>query len=288
MIKLSPLALLFTLLTANLSAQSSVWKVTEGNNTVYLGGTCHILRASDFPLPAEFDHAYAQADTLVFEIDPSEMESPDLVARLMAESVYRDGRTLKTVLNKAAYSALAAQGKKSNLPIEILQNTKPGMVVMMITMQELTKAGITQEGVDLFYAREAKRDGKPIGSLETVEFQLDLITNLGEGIESEFVLYSMQDLEQIGALFDEIVQAWKNGELEKIDQFFTADMQAFPEIYQRILKDRNERWVPQITEMLKSEPTEFVLVGVGHMGGAHGLLPLLKARGYSVEQIAVE
>ncbi|NBB79445.1 MAG: TraB/GumN family protein [Verrucomicrobia bacterium] len=288
MIRSPLLSLLFVSLIPCLSAQSSVWKVTKGSNEVYLGGTCHILRASDFPLPPEFDLAYAQADTLVFEIDPSEMESPAFAARLMAESVYRDGRTLKTVLSEEAYGALAAQGAKSNLPIEILQNTKPGMAVMMITIQELTMAGITQEGVDLLYARKAKRDGKPVGSLETVEFQLNLITNLGEGNESAFVLYSMQDLEQIGTLFDEIVRAWRTGDLETIDQFFAADMEKFPGIYEIFLKDRNERWVPRIADMLENEPTEFVLVGVGHMGGQHGLLSLLRAEGYSIEQVATE
>lgn len=279
------IALVFSLSATGLSAQSSVWKVTHGDQTVYLGGTCHVLRKSDFPLPVEFSRAYEQADRLFFEVDPAEMESPEFVAELMAKSVYRDGRTLKTVLDAEAYEALAAQGARSNLPIEMLQNTKPGMAVMMITIQELTKAGISQEGVDFFYAKKAKQDGKPVGSLETAGFQLDLITNLGEGVESAFVLYSMRDLEQIASLFDEIVTAWRTGDLDTIDRMFVDDMQAFPDIYDLMLKDRNERWVPQIAEMLKTEPTEFVLVGVGHMGGAHGLLPLLEAAGFSVEQV---
>lgn len=286
--QISLLSLLFTSIITGLSAQSSVWKVSNGSHTVFLGGTCHILRASDFPLPEEFDLAYAQADKLFFEINPMALNAPEFAARMMAESVYLDGRTLKTVLNAEAYAALAAQGKKSNLPIEILQKTKPGMVVTMITIQELTKAGITQEGVDLFYAKKAKQDRKPIGSLETVEFQLNLITNLGEGMESQFVLYSLQDLEQIETLFDETIQAWRNGDMDMIERLFTDDMEAFPEIYDLVLKDRNELWIPQIAEMLQTEPTEFVLVGVGHMGGEHGLLPLLKAEGYSVEQVAAE
>jgi uncharacterized protein YbaP (TraB family) len=286
--QISLLSLLLILIITGLSAQSSVWKVSDGSNSVFLGGTCHILRASDFPLPEEFDRAYAQADRLFFEIDPVALDAPDFVARMMAESIYRDGRTLKTVLNDEAYDALAAQGKKSNLPIEILQKTKPGMVVTMITIQELTKAGITQEGVDMFYAKKAKQDRKPIGSLETVEFQLNLITNLGEGMESQFVLYSLQDLEQIETLFDETIHAWRNGDLEMIERLFTDEMEAFPEIYNLVLRDRNELWIPQISEMLKTESTEFVLVGVGHMGGEHGLLRLLEAEGYSVEQVAAK
>lgn len=122
----------------------------------------------------------------------------------------------------------------------------------------------------------------------TIQFQLDLIVNLGEGIESEFVLYSIQDLEQVGELFDEMVTAWRIGDLDTIERMFIEDMRAFPDIYDLMLKDRNERWVPQIVEMLQTDTNEFVLVGAGHMGGAHGLLPLLQAEGFSVEQLAVD
>ena len=57
-----------------LNAQSSVWKISKGDASVYLGGTCHILRKSDYPLPKEFEQAYAEADSLVFEIDPASLE----------------------------------------------------------------------------------------------------------------------------------------------------------------------------------------------------------------------
>ncbi len=276
------LALLFPLY--GLSAQSSVWKVSDGDQTLYLGGTCHILRKSDLPLPVEFEQAYAKADSMAFEVDPAVLQDPSFAMRLMAESSYRDGRTLKSVLSEEAYKALAEQCTKSNLPIEVLHKIKPGMAVMMVTIQELTKAGVTQEGVDVQFGNRAHADGKPVASLETADFQLKLITSLGEGMESEMVLYSIQDLDQVAELFDEIIAAWRIGDLDTISRLFVEDMTEFPEIYDLMLKDRNDRWIPQIEAMLKTEPTEFVLVGVGHMPGEDGLIALLKAKGYEVEQ----
>jgi hypothetical protein len=32
-------------------AESSVWKIQKDNSVMYLGGTFHLLRPSDFPLP---------------------------------------------------------------------------------------------------------------------------------------------------------------------------------------------------------------------------------------------
>ena len=265
--------------------QSSVWKVTHGDNMVYLGGTCHLLRKADYPLPKEFDLAYEKSDKLFFEVDPAELQAPEFAMRLMAESVYRDGRTLKSVLNKEVYEALAEQGRKSNIPIEVIHKTKPGMAVMMMALQEYTKAGVTQEGVDLHFHTKAVEAGKPIGSLETADFQLKLITSMGERNESEFVLYSLQDLDNISALFDELIQAWKVGDLKATEDLVIEDMKAFPEVYGQLLKDRNNNWIPQIEEMLKDKPTEYVLVGFGHMAGKDGVIELLKAKGYKVSQL---
>lgn len=279
------LILTLVLFPAFLFGQSSVWKVSKGDKSLYLGGTCHILRKSDFPLPAEFDKAYEKADSLIFEVDPSALQDPSFAMQLMSESVYKDGRTLKTVLSEEAYTALAEQGRKSNLPIEVIERTKPGMAITMITLQELTKIGVSQEGVDLHYAKKAQSDKKSIGSLETADFQLDLLVNLGEGMESEMVLYSLKDLDKIGELFEDIIASWRSGNLDTIEEVFVGEMSNYPDIYNQMIKDRNARWIPQIEAMLSSEPTEFVLVGVGHMPGKDGLLPLLKAAGCSIEQV---
>ena len=43
--------------SALLSAKGPVWKVSKGGQTVYLGGTIHLLSPSDYPLPEEFEEA---------------------------------------------------------------------------------------------------------------------------------------------------------------------------------------------------------------------------------------
>lgn len=272
-------------MTAGLSAQTSVWEVSNGTHSVYLGGTCHMLKASDFPLPEPFDQAYAAADSLVMEVDPAAVNDPAFALRMMQKGSYRDGRTLQSVLSAEAYTALAEQCKKSGMPIEMLNKFKPSMAVLMLTVNELMKAGVTQEGVDMHFAKRAHTDGKEIASLETADFQLDLITSLGEGIENEMVLYGLQDLDQLSALFDEMIIAWRSGDLDTINSLFVEDMAQYPEIYDSMLKDRNARWLPQIEAMLQSEPIEYVLVGVAHIPGKDGLITLLEAKGYSVTEL---
>ena len=281
-------ALLLALLPAALLAESSVWKVSKGEQSLYIGGTCHVLRSTDYPLPAEFDQAYEAADTLVFEIDPAAAQDPAFAMQLLAKASYTDGRTLKSVLSPEAYAALAAQGKQSGLPIELLNTLKPGMVMMMLTMQELTNAGVTEEGVDMYYHARGVKDGKSVDSLETPEFQIDLLTSMGEGIEDELVLYGLEDLKHMQKLFDQLIGAWRSGDLAEIETLFISDMVDYPELYSKLLVDRNRRWIPQIEAYLVTPEVEFVLVGAAHAASEDGILALLKNRGYSVEQVQLD
>lgn len=264
------------------SAQSPVWKVSKDGQSLYLGGTCHLLRKSDFPLPVAFDAAYGNADILVPEVDPQQMEDPSVVMTLMGKARFTDGRTLKTVLSKEVYEELAEQGQKSGLPIEILNGFKPGMAVTMITIQELIKVGVSQEGVDMFYAKKGKADGKPIRALESVQFQIDLITSIGEGFEDEFVRYSLRDLHQIEAFFDEMIRAWREGDNEALERLFVKDMRQFPKLYESLLVERNRKWMQQLEPMLATSDVEFVLVGAGHLVGKDGLLHYFKEMGCEV------
>lgn len=282
---LKTIALILTLLPSLLLAESSVWKISKGEQSLYIGGTCHVLRPSDYPLPAEFDTAYAASDTLVFEIDPAAAQDPAFAMQLLAKASYTDGRSLKSVLSDKAYAALAAQGKKSGLPIEMLNGIKPGMVMMMLMMQELTKAGVSEEGVDMHYHALGLKDNKSVQSLETPEFQIDLITSLGEGMEDELVLYGLEDLSHMQELFSELIGSWRTGDLAQIEALFLSDMRDYPELYAKMLVDRNQRWIPQIEAYLKSPEIEFVLIGVAHAAGEDGILHLLEGQGYSVEQV---
>lgn len=246
-----------------------------------------MLRATDFPLPAEFDHAYAAADNLILEVDPESMEDPQIAMQLMKSGRYTDGRSLKDVLSPKAYSALVEQGRKSGLPSAVLNGFKPGMAVMMVSLQELTKIGVTQEGVDMIYAKRAKKDRKPIHSLETAAFQIEMITSMGEGLESEFVLYSLRDLEQIETFFDELIRAWRSGDNAALVKLFVDDMREFPDVYAKLIVNRNKNWLKQIEPMLKTPETELILVGAGHLVGPDGLLKELAGAGCQVENLAL-
>ena len=59
----------------------------------------------------------------------------------------------------------------------------------------------------------------------------------------------------------------------------------YPEIYKKVLVDRNNNWIPLIDAYFDTESVEFVLVGALHLHGPDGILNLLKESGYSISQL---
>ena len=94
-------SLFTTLLLSALSCQAaSVWQVSKGDNTIYLGGTLHILSPVDYPLPKQYDVAYQASDLLVFETDLAALVSPQFVEQTQQLMTYKNGRTIRDDLSE--------------------------------------------------------------------------------------------------------------------------------------------------------------------------------------------
>lgn len=267
-------------------ADTSVWAASSGENTVYLGGTVHLLRPSDYPLPDEYEQAYQASSEIYFETDISSMMDMSVQAKMMQQLTYSDGTTLKTVLNEEAYAALTESAASYGLPLTLLESFKPGMVVSTLQVLEFQKIGFTPEGVDTHFNTRAVGDGKSIGQLETIDDQIGFLASMGEGNESEFVLLSLRDLEETGEVMDEMIAAWRSGDADELADMFVTEMkEETPELYDSLLLQRNMNWMPQIEAMLRDSDTEFVLVGAAHLIGSEGVLKMLSDKGYQIRQL---
>ena len=61
--------------------------------------------------------------------------------------------------------------------------------------------------------------------------------------------------------------------------------EAHDALYDRLVTKRNLRWLPLIEELFKGDVDAMVVVGSLHLVGDQGLIELLKAKGYKVEQL---
>ena len=266
-------------------ADTSVWKVTKNGSELFIGGTCHILRSSDYPIPDEFDRAYAASHSIVLETDLGKMNTPEAQQKLLSRMIYTDGTSLKDHLNPQTYDILNSYCEANGFSLNALISFKPTMVMVTLTLIELQKMGISQEGVDMHYYRQGLQDSKPLLKLETVDEQIDIIAAMGIGYEDKFVRHSIEELKRIRDIIEKLIHQWKQGNSRGIYRLFIEPVkQDFPQVYDAVLLARNNAWMPKIKGFLDNPEKEFVLVGFAHLVGEDGIIEQLRKAGYAVEK----
>jgi uncharacterized protein YbaP (TraB family) len=82
-----------------------------------------------------------------------------------------------------------------------------------------------------------------------------------------------------------LANAWKAGDAPRVERLVLQDLRSEPRVYQRMLVDRNRDWLPKLEALFARRGRAFVVVGAAHLIGPDGLLAMLRARGYTVEQM---
>ena len=284
------IALSIALFSSTLYAKSSVWQVSHGDQQLFIGGTVHLLPASEFPLPPEFSKAYQQADQLVFEVDIGKINDPAVTTTMMQHAMYQDGRSLSAVLSTESYQRLQSSAAELGIDIATLEAFKPDFVLLIMMQTALAQAGMAGEGVDAYYFNKATQDGKALAFLETIDEQFDMLLNVSDGHEDDFLAQNLDQLEQMETFLQQTISAWRSGDRAAMAELVkemhdTAIGQRF---YRILLTERNQRWVADIKQMLTTADVELVLVGALHLAGRDNVLDLLKAEGYQVRQLNAE
>ena len=242
------------------------------------------MQESDYPLPDEFDAVYEKAQKLVFEADASKFQDPEVAQAMMAQAMLTDSKTLPDVLNEDVYKKLGEEAAKLSIPIANLARFKPSMVMITMTSFKLQQIGISAKGVDQNYIDKANADSKEIGYLETAESQINALMNMGVGYENDFVMYSLEEMDQTASIIEELITSWKDGTSSVVKNQLTVMKKGYPDIYNSLILNRNNNRIPQLNEFMQDDTVEFVIVGSLHLHGPDGILGMLKAQGYQVTQ----
>jgi uncharacterized protein YbaP (TraB family) len=267
-----------------------LWEVTSKSTTVYLLGTIHVGNPSMYPLPPAVESAYARAQVIALEADPGD---PTAMLVAMGTVMYQPPETLERNLPPALFQELRAALSPSGLPIELAQSMKPYMVSMTLTMMEAARLGFDVSlGVDLHLVNRARRDGKRIVELESMAMQLAMLDGMPKETQVAMLESTIKGMRS-GSLkrdLETMIDAWRTGNAEKMDEAATREMKAMPTHVSRELQDsmfdrRNRAMADKIVQMLGGSEVVLVGVGAGHMTGSTGLVALLKARGFGVRRL---
>ena len=264
---------------------SSVWKISKNGQTLFLGGSVHILREQDFPLPPEFDRAFEESAALILEADISQAENEETAAVIAALMLLPEGQSLESLLSADVYGQLAEKCAEFGIALEALVRFKPALVINLLTVLEIQQFGFVQQGVDMYYLAKAQEAGKELGFFETLEEQILMLAGMGDGYEDDFVRYSLGEFGESESEITALVSDWRQGIPAAAEASLTSMKDQWPVIYQELVLRRNAAWLPRIEAYLASEPVELVIVGLMHLHGDDGLLRQLMNSGCTVEQV---
>lgn len=267
-------------------ADGAVWEVSHQGNRLYLGGTVHLMAASDLPFPEVYDRVYAQADLLVLETDLGAFSAGDEARQLRRQLQLPDGVRLEQRLSGPVYAQLRQLWQARGYPEAMFQDMTPAGVMLTLVMLELRRQGIDTQGPDLHYYLRATAEQKPVAGLEPVAEHIHYLASLGQGQEDELMRQTLNELPQLAASMQAIVAAWKAGDEQALEALVLSNLSyQLPGTYDKLLLERNRNWLPRLEQMLATPEKELVLVGVAHLVGRDGLLQALRLRGYRVEKV---
>lgn len=271
----------------SLAAQEKglLWEVNRDGKRLFLLGSIHYLRQEHYPLNRAILDAFDASKRLVFEIDLVSTQAGSAQRVTLEKAIYRDGSTLAQNVGDETYQLTARRAAELGVDMQMLQPMKPWFVALTLLSVKLQRMGLSPRlGVDHHLAERAKRAGKPVAGLETLEFQLGMFDGLARREQEQLLRDAAGEVAQLDHKIDDIVNAWLQADGDRLARLLLAGKKDYPELYQKIIVERNRRWLDEITDMLHQGGGAMVVVGAAHLVGPEGIVEMLKARGFSVQQ----
>ena len=263
-----------------------LWLAEGDHNRIYLLGSVHILRKSDHPLPSVIEAVYDDAEVLVMELDMDDIDAAAMQALVTQLGVIQDGSTLRELMGEDLYQQAADAALSLDIPLDMLDKTEPWLAAITIEQLALNRIGFNPAyGIEMHLSTKAIQDGKEIQAFESIEEQLDLLDGLSLDAQRSLLLQTLEEGNDIQEIMNGLIEAWRHGDVQYLEDNMLAEMEQYPELYGLIVVDRNRNWVDAISALLDDDVDYLVVVGALHLIGENGIPELLTRRGVRVSQM---
>lgn len=286
-INLGLLGALLLLVAPAAWAQGFLWEVRsrpgspDSGTRHWLLGSIHMLPASAYPLPEEYEQAFASVQGVIFETDIATVSSPAFSARLMAEVQAKDG--LKAELDPGVWQSLQTQLTRSSLPGSFCEPFKAWFCSVTLEIVTLMRNGLSPEwGVDPQLHARALADGKTVAWLEAPETQIQIFSGADPTLSERMLKEQLRSMNTPGVRPMDLVDAWQRGDRAPLEAAVAEMRSSHPDLYGRLLAERNRAWIRPLQQKLSGDRPWLVVVGAAHLVGQDSVQELLSQRGYVI------
>lgn len=279
----------FLSVTLSVSAQSKktqntlLWEISgkDLKQPSYLFGTYHLLGKEFVDTMKVVNEKLKMANMIVGEIVMNDSVNIKLANHFMMKNT-----TLDQLLTKEEYKKVENFFKKEapDFDLKVMNSYKPAMIAMLISLLNSPDIPSPEDGLDNSFQLFAKQNNKKVMGLETAEFQGELLFGSDLEKQKKALLKAIQNADKNKAKVKELYQYYISQDLEKLEGFFKEDDEESKEFMNDLLKNRNNRWLAQLPNLMKNQSL-FIAVGAGHLLGTDGLIKGLQAQGYTVKPL---
>jgi hypothetical protein len=263
----------------------------------YIVGTYHLAPVSFVDSIPGMRLAIADTQQTYGELVMDEMMSADSLALMQQAMMLPEGMTLDKLLTADEMTRLNAymkelMGMDMTNPLLAQQMGKmtPSALSTTISMFSFMKKSGSidvQNGFDDYFQKEALRQGKGVGGLETMAFQINVLFK-GQTLErqKELLMCQIDNADFMDEMEKDVIHAFFSQNLEALkeamDKKLNNSCDSRPEEDDILIYNRNANWLKKMPALMAQKPTLFA-VGAAHLIGDKGVLHLLRTAGYTVE-----
>ena len=266
----------------------------------YILGSIHNLSGLLLDSIPEYLKAESQCQQMYVEQKPSattmvlSLGEPD-GKQVQQEVDYPDGKNIFDVIDEES-AAILVEKYKEYLNVNLSDTTWKSLwkITPAVFQHLLTSRFLTQyrnNGVmDMYLMKRVQEHGWNVGQLDDERMKLNDLADSQEKLpqtieeQADSLMTFLKDYEgrkqQMVKDFETTYNYWRTGDYEGFVSHNIQKVTPYPGVY----RDRNEKWLPRMIAAMREKPTMFVF-GSGHLIGEHGIIQMLRASGYEVEQV---
>jgi uncharacterized protein YbaP (TraB family) len=260
--------------------KSLLWEIS-GNGlkqSSFLFGTIHILCPDEIRFSPVLKEKLEISQQLILEID---LGDPQLQTEMLKGAQMKNDTSLSDLLDEATFSQFAKDFQQlTGMPIALVSKMKPSMIQSLLILPML---GCHPSGWEQELVKFAQTKQIPMKGLETIHEQLAVLDATSYKDQANQLQKSLSNQDSLRDALFELLRIYKDQDISKMVDLIYKDStdEAFTE---RILTDRNERWIPKIMAET-AKKASFIGVGAGHLAGERGIISLLRKEGYTLRAL---
>ncbi|MFB9135005.1 TraB/GumN family protein [Vibrio olivae] len=266
--------------SAMLKAEPMYWMAQKGDLKLMLLGSVHVGDDSLYPLPDTVNQFLEQSDGLIIETDVRKSSGVNYPTSDIAT---------RDVLSPTQQQQLSAIAKQFELDNKTLLDAPPWAAAISLQIKQLEYLGYrSDDGVDIRLVYQATVKGIPVLSLETMQFQINLLTSQPEG-GKELLTSFIDEYERADTMIQCLLKSWKTGDLKSLERF--SELAALSEEYEnQFITQRNQDWANKLANrfITQSKGNYLVVVGMLHLVGQDNLITLLRQKGFVITKLSNE